>query len=229
MGLIFIMIYLLDDVLNSVEIQQIKNSLEHGEFNDGKLTAGQYAATVKQNLQWVSTEDKMQGLSDFITMILSRHKDFHSLTYAKKIHPPFISLSQNGGHYGPHVDDALMINHDIVRSDISCTIALNDKETYEGGELVMHIAGKEHRYKLKAGQAIIYPSTTLHEVTPVTSGQRLVAVTWIQSFISSHEYRDLLHDLDEAKQEIFSENGKTTTFDKVSRSHANLLRFLSEN
>lgn len=223
------MIYLLDNVLSAKEIQQIKNSLKQGEFDDGRITAGLYAKTVKQNLQWFSDDEKMQALSDFIIMALSRHEKFHALTYAKKIHPPFISKSRNGGHYGSHVDDALMIGSDVVRSDISCTTSLSDKSDYDGGELVMDIMGQQARFKLKAGQSIIYPSTTLHHVTPVTEGERLVAVTWIQSFIRGHEQRELLYDLNSVKQALFETQGKTEVFDKISRSHANLLRFWADS
>jgi PKHD-type hydroxylase len=112
----------------------------------------------------------------------------------------------------------------IYRSDVSFTLFLNSPSEYEGGELVIEGADDEKAYKLEAGSAIIYPSTTLHRVDPVTRGTRLVVVGWVQSFIREASEREILFNLDTARRTIFAKDGKTPEFDLISQSIANLLR-----
>lgn len=144
--------------------------------------------------------------------------------YAKNMMPFIVSEASNSGGYGNHIDDALMEGQGIVRTDLSCTLFLTDSTDYEGGELVMYLNGVEMAFKLNAGDAIMYPSTTLHRVNPVTKGTRRVALTWIESHIRSAEQREILFDLDTSRKQIMAENGKNQAFDKITKTHANLLR-----
>ena len=126
--------------------------------------------------------------------------------------------------YGSHTDNALMGDADLMRSDLSLTLFLSSPNIYSGGELIIEGSQGEASFKLEAGSMVIYPSTTLHRVEPVTRGERLVAVTWVQSLIRDCQDREILFDLDTARQVIFEQYGKTPAFDLISKSHANLLR-----
>jgi PKHD-type hydroxylase len=133
-----------------------------------------------------------------------------------------------GMEYGNHVDDAIMAGDPPLRSDISVTLFLAPPEDYDGGELVLDSHGGEEAYKLPAGHAIIYPSTALHRVAPVTHGTRDVAIGWIQSLVREAAKREILFDLDTARRSIFAAQGKSADFDRLSLSYSNLLRLWSE-
>ena len=222
------MITILENVLSEDELKQIHQTLSRGKFHAGDETAGWAAKSVKKNLQWYADPELETDLSNTMTTKLVTHPDFATTTYAKKIAPFLFSESKDSGGYGNHVDDALMGADSIIRSDISCTIFLSDPKDYSGGELVFSIGAQALSYKLSAGQAIIYPSTTLHRVEPVTEGVRSVAVTWLESYVRDTEKRGILGDLDLARRNIMTTQGKNSAFDQVSRSHANLLRLWAE-
>lgn len=222
------MIIRLADVLNQQQRDELQQFLTTGQFEAGSLTAGWHAKGVKQNEQWHAPAEQMQALNDWLTARLAAHPEFAGATYPKYTAPFICSRSQNGGHYGDHIDDALMSAEQITRSDISCTIFLSEPDEYEGGDLVMDFGGETLRFRLPAGHAIVYPSTTLHRVKPVTSGTRMVAVSWIESYIRDAGKREILRDIDQARRAIMSTDGKNDAFDKLSRSHANLLRMWAE-
>lgn len=223
------MILTLKNVLNPSQISAVKNLLQQGEFTCGKQTAGWHAKEVKSNLQWQSHDQLQQELHLHLTTALSQHPQFSAATYAKKLMPFLVSKCSNGGGYGEHVDDALMSGDDIIRTDISCTLALSNPQDYQGGELVMNLGGTQVSHKLEAGDAIIYPSTTLHKVMPVTQGERIVALTWIESHINQAQQREMLYDLDSARKAIMQSQGKTPAFDLISKTYANLLRLWAQS
>jgi PKHD-type hydroxylase len=137
-----------------------------------------------------------------------------------------ISRYKPGKKYGTHVDDALMRG---MRTDVSFTLFLAEPETYEGGALVIETAAGEHEFKLTAGSMIVYPSNSLHRVAPVESGERLAAVGWARSFVRSPERREILFDLETARREVFELQGKSSTFDQLSKCSANLLRMWADD
>ncbi|WP_409438853.1 Fe2+-dependent dioxygenase [Psychromonas sp. GE-S-Ul-11] len=222
------MITILENVLDKETLVNIHNTLTLGEFYAGSDTAGWAAKSVKTNQQWQATPELESEVTNALTSQLVTHSEFSTSTYAKKIAPFLISQSQHSGGYGDHVDDALMGSEAILRSDLSCTLFLSDPEDYQGGELVFSFGVQQLSYKLPAGHAIIYPSTSLHQVTPVTQGVRHVAVTWLESYIRHAEQREVLKDLDSARRDIMKQQGKSSAFDKISKSHANLLRLWAE-
>lgn len=222
------MIIRLADVLNQAQQDELKQFLAIGQFEAGTLSAGWTARGVKQNEQWHADSEQMAALNDWLTARLAEHPEFAGATYAKYTAPFICSRSQNGGHYGDHIDDALMGGEQITRSDISCTIFLSDPDEYEGGDLVMDFGGETLRFRLPAGHAIVYPSTTLHRVEPVTAGCRTVAVSWIESYVRDAGKREVLRDIDQARRAIMDSEGKSAAFDKLCRSHANLLRMWAE-
>ncbi len=142
---------------------------------------------------------------------------------------PLFNRYDVGMTYGAHVDAPLMGEMgERVRTDVAVTVFLSDPESYDGGELQVHSNGVAHEFKLPAGSAIAYPANTLHRVMPVTRGARLAAVFWVQSMIRDPAQREILWDLETAKMQLFSREGKSQLFDAVSKSHANLMRMWSE-
>jgi PKHD-type hydroxylase len=219
-----IMITKLPQVLSAQQVSSILQLIEHGHFTSGKSTAGWHAKGVKNNLQWQGESELNEQIQQGMQGALTQHPQFSRAAYAKSMMPFIISESTLGGGYGNHIDDALMANDTVLRTDISCTVFLTAPQDYAGGELVMNLSGMEMAFKLNAGDAIIYPSTTLHRVNPVTSGSRKVALTWIESHIPQASQREILFDLDCARKDIIKHHGKTDAFDRITKTHSNLLR-----
>jgi PKHD-type hydroxylase len=218
------MILCIADVLTPEEVKQMTDQLAEAEFVDGKLTAGWHARLVKQNTQLKKGGAIAQSLQPIVTAALQRNALFQAAIRPKIIRPPLFSRYEPGMYYGSHVDNAIMGDPTPMRSDISLTLFLSSPETYEGGELMIETSLGEQAFKLDAGAMVTYPSTTLHRVEAVTAGVRLVAVSWVQSLIRDPGDREILFDLDTARQALFEQQGKTLAFDLISKSYANLLR-----
>lgn len=218
------MIICIENVIQTADLELILNKLKKAEFIDGKLTAGWYAKEVKNNLQLSSNSDIILELQEIINQALEQEALFQSAIKPKKIRPILFSRYQPGMYYDYHIDNVIMGEEDRMRSDVSLTLFLSDPNSYEGGELVIDHSLGEQSFKLDAGSMIVYPSTTLHRVDPVTSGERFVAVTWVQSLVRDAGDREILFDLDTTRKSIYQKYGKTTEFDLLSKSHANLLR-----
>ncbi|MEM9507530.1 MAG: Fe2+-dependent dioxygenase [Cyanobacteria bacterium P01_E01_bin.35] len=222
------MIFTIDQVLNPDELLQINQTLDHAEFADGKLTAGWHAKLVKNNQQ-LTRGKTQQELQSRIRAALNKNPLFQSAIRPKLIHSLLFSRYDVGMSYDTHVDNALMNSSSgCYRSDVSFTLFLSSPQAYAGGELVIEGVQSDQSFKLEAGAAIIYPSTSLHRVNPVTKGTRTVVVGWVQSIIRDPGDREILFDLDTARRAIFAKSGKTPEFDLVSKSIANLLRKWSE-
>lgn len=223
------MIVCIANVLTVEELQLIRSQLESANFVDGKVTAGWHARLVKQNTQLPKDSPVLQEVRSRVLKAVQRHPVFQMAARPKRIHPLLISRYETGMAYGTHTDDALMRSQNqVMRSDVSFTVFLNPPEDYQGGELVIDSSQGEQDYKLPAGSMIVYPSSTLHRVETVTAGQRLVAVSWVQSLVRDPGDRGILFDLDTVRQTLFEKSGKTREFDLLSKTHANLLRKWSE-
>lgn len=223
------MILCIDKVLTDDQLQRIRQTLDASDFRDGRKTAGWHARTVKRNQQASSQEPAIAALRDEVMQTLSAHTLFQIAARPRRMKPVMFSRYQQGMTYGNHVDDAVMPTpQGPMRTDLSFTIFLGDPDSYEGGELVTETTQGEQRFKLPAGSMILYPSSTLHRVDPVTQGQRLAAVGWLQSQVRQPEQREVLFDLDTTRRQIFERDGKTAEFDNISKSLANLLRMWAE-
>ncbi|WP_020592556.1 Fe2+-dependent dioxygenase [Kiloniella laminariae] len=222
------MILTIPDLLNKSDLEKIQGLLEQGTFKDGKLTAGWHARLVKNNQQLSGRDTIAQQAKAVLTRALQQNAQFGLALQPRRMRPPLFSRYEAGMEYGFHVDDAIMGADRGLRTDISFTVFLNDPASYEGGELVMESSTGEQKFKLPAGSAITYPSTTLHKVAPVTKGVRLVAVSWVQSLVRSAEQREILYDLDRVRRSLFDQEGKSRNFDLLSKNYANLLRLWSE-
>ena len=217
------MIFQIPDVLSDQELEQVQLTLAKADFIDGKLTAGWYAKAVKHNRQVKGDDGK--DVRALIKSALLRHPLFQAAVRPKHIHSMLLSRYDLGMEYGRHTDNALMGQY---RSDVSFTVFLSAPDTYEGGELVMEGADDERCYKYPAGAAIAYPSSTLHRVNSVTSGVRLAAVGWVQSWVKDPAQREILFDLDTVRRSLYAQSGKTDEFDLLCKSLANLTRQWAE-
>lgn len=218
------MILCIGNVLTQEELDTVVAKLERAEFVDGQATAGWHAKLVKHNTQAQADAPAVAAARQIISTALQRHALFQMAARPKTIRPCLFNRYAPGMSYGAHVDNALMGDRNLLRSDISLTLFLSSPTTYTGGELVIETTQGEQAFKLEAGAMMIYPSSTLHRVEPVTSGSRLAAITWIQSLVRDVSDREILFDLDTARQAIFQQHGKTREFDLISKAHANLLR-----
>ena len=183
------------DLLTAPEIQELRRLAAGAQFVDGRITNPH--STVKNNLQLHEPQSYQQS-SQLLLRAFQRHPDFNAFALPVQIAPPLMTRYQPGMHYGRHPDNAFIgLPTGPLRSDISCTIFINDPESYEGGALAIHLGTRTLKFKGAAGSAIIYPSDTLHEVEAVTSGERLVAITFIQSRVKDPWQRYLLYELNE--------------------------------
>ncbi|MGL5083547.1 MAG: Fe2+-dependent dioxygenase [Microcoleaceae cyanobacterium] len=219
------MILCIADVLTPDELQQINAVLKTASFVDGKATAGWHARLVKHNTQWAKDAAIAPKINSLIHGALARNALFQMAVRPKSVSQPLFSRYESGMFYGTHVDNAVMTDNQVLmRSDVSLTLFLSDPTTYQGGELVIETTQGEEVFKLEAGAIVTYPSSTLHRVEPITQGIRLVVVAWVQSLVRDPNQREILFDLDTARQTLFQQYGKTPEFDLIAKSHANLLR-----
>lgn len=226
------MILCIGDVLNPTELGTVLSKLETAaaaaEFVDGKQTAGWHAKLVKHNTQLSNQSAVAETVKATIMQAIQRNVLFQMAVYPQVVRSPLLSRYEVGMSYGNHIDNALMGETERMRSDVSLTLFLSSPESYGGGELVIETTQGTQGFKLAAGAMVLYPSSTLHRVEPVTDGVRLVAVTWVQSLVRTESDREILFDLDTARRSIFDKYGKTAEFDLLSKSHANLLRKWAE-
>lgn len=183
------------DLLSPAEIGELRRIAAQAQFVDGRITNPHSA--VKNNLQLHEPRAYQQS-SQLIMQALQRHEDFNNFVFPVQIAPPLMARYQPGMHYGPHPDNAYLgLPTGLLRSDLSCTVFINEPGSYEGGALAIRLGSRTLSFKGKAGSAIVYPSDSLHEVEAVTAGERLVAITFIQSRIKDPWQRYMLYELNE--------------------------------
>jgi len=223
------MLITINKVLNQEELGVARDLLGRGEFLDGKLTAGIEASTVKNNQELNPDENLLTPLNNLVMGKLVQNPTYLAATFPKQIAAPIYARYTKGMSYGNHIDDPLMgPPGNRYRTDISITVFLNDPDEYEGGELVITTNYGEHQVKLNAGDAVIYPSSSTHHVNEVTRGERIVAVTWLQSMIREPSKRELLYNLHLAREDMLQNQPGTETTERVSNSYVNLVRMWSE-
>lgn len=223
------MILCIDQIISPELLGRVQTTLADSAFQDGRETAGWHARTVKQNEQADGRQPDVVALREELASALQRHPLFQMAARPRRMKPLMFSRYQKGMSYGNHVDDAVMATpQGAMRTDLSFTLFLNDPDSYEGGELLIDSTAGEQTYKLPAGALILYPSSTLHRVEPVSRGERLAAVGWAQSQVRDPQQREVLFDLDTTRRQEYEANGKTRTFDMLSKSLANLLRMWAE-
>lgn len=220
------MILCIADVLNTEALAAVREAVAVGHFADGAATAGWAARLVKRNEQ-LAPGPAGRAAQQRIVNALRANEVFTAAALPQRVAKPIFSRYGVGMYYGAHVDNAVM-GEDQLRTDVSVTVFLSAPEDYDGGELVIDTTGGEQAYKLAAGSAVIYPSTTLHRVNEVTRGARDVAITWVQSLVRGVERREILFDLERARRALFNRDGKTAEFDLLHKTAANLRRMWVE-
>lgn len=218
-------------LLGADEVRRARRLLEAAPWTDGRASAGDQAALVKRNEQLPPDSETSRTLQALVTAALDRSPRFLAAALPRKLFAPrFNRYTGDSNHYGPHVDNAVRFTATglRVRTDLSCTVFLSEPHDYDGGELVMHDTGCEQRVKLPAGHAVLYPGTSVHEVTPVTRGARLASFFWIESMVRSPEQRRLLLELDDALVALRTEQGESAASVALTGTYHNLLRMWAD-
>ena len=219
--------YLTHQLLNPQEINILKKNLTLQDISreDDKKTAGNHAAKVKENLQLDRSSNISKKCASLIEKKILNDVLIKSFALPKRIHGTMFTKSMQGMKYGRHIDNAFMSSG---RADLSFTIFLNEKDKYSGGELLIEGLNSEDKFKLDPGGIVIYPSTYLHSVLEVFSGERLVVVGWIESYVKSIEEREYLFDLDAGAKSILAKYGRSDELDLIFKSYSNLLRVIGD-
>jgi PKHD-type hydroxylase len=215
-------------VLTGDQLAEINQIMDNARFVDGRLSAGKAARRVKNNAEMADAPEVMNTLNNLVMGAVVRNPVYQAAALPLKAATPFYAKYGPGQTYGDHVDDPIMGAPQRYRTDISMTVFLNEPDDYEGGELVIHTAFGQQRTKLPAGDAIMYPSGSLHHVDEVTQGERRVAVTWIQSMIRSPEQRELLYNLHQARETLLRDQPEAEETRKVDVTYINLVRMWAE-
>jgi len=225
------MILHIPNVLSKEQLIECRKLLDNANWIDGKLTAGSQAINVKSNLQLAENDELLEYLRKVITNALNKNPLFISATLPNHIISPFVNRYENGGRYGNHVDNSILYDVTIgknFRTDVSCSLFFTEPDEYEGGEMVIEDTFGTHEVKLPAGDLILYPSTSLHRVEPVTSGARMVSFMWVQSMIRSAWKRSMLFELDNTIQSIRAKYGETSEAVNLSIHYHKLLQEWAE-
>lgn len=214
-------------VLSKQEVATLRAELAAHDWVDGARSSGAQAAALKSNLQFPAESPAFAALSQTIAGALQRHPLFVSAVLPRHMLPPMFNSYSGGGRYGNHVDNALQrdrFSNDQVRTDVSTTVFLSEPDEYDGGELIVEDTYGEHEIKLEAGDAIIYPATSLHRVEPVTRGARIASFLWTQSRVRDAWQRKMLFDLDMTILKLRHDLGDSTEVVSLTGTYHNLLR-----
>lgn len=218
-------------VLTPAEVAAFRERLDAAPWVDGRQTVGAQGAQVKHNRQLDAASPAARELSQAVTAALLRQPLFVSAALPRHVLPPFFNRYGGGEHYGDHIDGAIRFLPDSgqpMRTDLSATLFLAEPEAYDGGDLVVRDTYGEHLVKLPAGDLILYPSTSLHRVEPVTRGERVAAFLWLQSMVRDDGQRTQLYELDQAIQSLRARVGDAPELITLTGLYHNLMRRWAE-
>ncbi|WP_033925142.1 Fe2+-dependent dioxygenase [Sphingomonas sp. 35-24ZXX] len=215
-------------LLSHDDLAAVRSLIDPADWIDGNATSGHQARLVKHNLQLPETGDVARQAGQIVLAALARSPVFIAAALPARIYPPMFNSYAGGQNYGLHVDNAVRVLPDgdgSVRADLSITVFLEDPEAYDGGELTIETAFGAQRVKLAAGDAVLYPSSSLHRVEPVTRGRRLASFFWVQSMVRDEGARSSLFDLDQSIQQLATELGPANpALVRLTGVYHNLLR-----
>ena len=215
-------------VLTKQQVAEFRAQLQDEKlWLNGKLSAGSQAQQIKNNLQVDVHHEVYQEISTLVLKALKNNLLVQSAGLPKHILQPMLNCYQDSGNYGNHVDNAVQFSSltgQMIRTDVSMTVFLSDPEEYEGGELIVEDNYGCHEVKLDAGDAILYPATSLHRVEPVTSGKRIAAFTWMQSMVKDDWQRTMLFNLDMTIIKLRQQLGDNEEVVSLTSHYHNLLR-----
>ena len=219
------------EVLSKAEVQELRTALDEAGWVSGLATAGPQAAQAKDNEQLSPDSPAFLALSGRVAQALQRHPLFVSAVLPRHVLPPMFNRYRGGGQYGNHIDNALQTDRrsgQVVRTDVSTTVFLSEPEEYEGGELIVEDSYGTHEVKLAAGDAIVYPSTSLHRVEPVRSGARVASFLWAQSLVRDAWRRAMLFELDMTLVKLRGQLGDTAEVTALTGHYHKLLQQWAE-
>jgi len=220
------------ELLSQEQVNYCRNLLSNGKWDDGKNTAGTQSEQAKNNQQLSQDAPELDELQAIIIKSIHRNGLFFTASLPKKIFPPlFNRYSGASNSFGNHVDNAIRTfakNGESIRTDLSCTVFLSNPNEYEGGELIIEDHYGANSVKLAAGDAILYPSTSLHRVEPVTKGERLASFFWIESMVRNNDQRRILFDMDMAILNLRQTSGESDSTVILTSCYHNLLRLFAE-
>lgn len=216
------------EVLTAEQVAEVRRLILAADWVDGNVTSGAQAAVAKRNRQLPEDSAAAKRAGEIVLDALGRNTLFMAAALPAKVWPPLFNRYGGGEHFRMHVDNAVRLKRggtERLRSDLSATLFLSDPDSYEGGELTVEDTYGAHAVKLAAGDLILYPASSLHHVTPVTSGERLASFFWIQSMIRDDAQRRVLFDLDAAVQRLVTELGQGhASVVALTGTYHNLLR-----
>ncbi|KIN72633.1 Fe2+-dependent dioxygenase [Sulfitobacter guttiformis] len=226
------MLITIPSILSKDDVKQVRAHLDAADWEDGSKTAGPQSAKVKHNKQLPPVSDTAQTLGQFILQKLTDDPLFLSAALPARILPPMFNKYEQAETFGAHIDNAIRVNpltQERLRTDLSMTLFLSEPEEYDGGELVIQDHYGTHSIKLGAGDLVLYPSTSLHEVTPVTRGARISSFFWLQSMIRTDAHRTILFDLDQSIQSLSTTIGSNAVETvRLTGIYHNLIRTWAE-
>jgi PKHD-type hydroxylase len=228
------MLVCIPEVLAKSEVAEFRRLMDAADWEDGRSTAGAQSAMVKRNEQLPPDSELARALGRRIVSALTSKPKFVSAAVPVQIFPPLFNryAAAGGHHFGIHVDNAVRGDHLTglrIRTDLSVTLFLAEPDEYDGGELVIEDTYGSHEVKLPAGDAVLYPSTSLHMVTPVTRGARVASFFWLQSMIRDIQARSMIYDLDNAIQALVERLGRDDPETvKLTGIYHNLIRYWAE-
>lgn len=218
-------------IFTTDESARIREALERAEWADGKATAGYQSARTKHNEQLAEGDPLAREISSAMLQRLWNNPLFVSAVLPNKVYPPLFNRYRGGGTFGYHIDNAVRAikgSPEQVRTDVSATLFFSEPNSYEGGDLVIQDTYGEHRVKLAAGDLVIYPSSSLHKVEPVTRGERLASFFWVQSMVRDDGQRTLLFEMDQAIQSLARDIPDHPALMQLTGNYHNLLRRWAE-
>lgn len=223
------MLVTIKEVLNFEQLHIIRKLLDSADFVDGKLSAGKEAKAVKNNQELAAENPFIQQLNHLVMPTLLENAEFQSAALPQRVATPFYARYTQGMHYGNHVDDPVMgPMGQNYRADVSTTVFLNDPSEYSGGELVIQTEFGEQTVKLNAGDAVVYPSSSLHRVNEITEGTRLASVIWSQSLVRDGQKRSVLRELSDVRDRLHEKPELAEDVRHLSNVYSNLIRQWAE-
>lgn len=216
-------------ILKNDELALARSWLAGARFVDGRLSAGAAAQRVKTNQELDSNAAELERLNTLVMGNLTRHPAYRGGALPLHVASAFYARYRPGMAYGDHLDDPIMGTGGVMyRSDVAITVFLNAPEDYDGGELVIQTAFGGQSVKLPAGDGVLYPASSIHHVNPVTRGERLVAVTWVQSLVRDPARRELLYGLNQARERLLQSAPEAPETAQVNAAYMNLIRMWSD-
>lgn len=223
------MLIQLNNVLSADELEQVRQLVDTAEWTHGSVSAGATARKQKSNEEMNQQCDSWKAINKLVATKLYQHREFQSAVLPHRLSAAFVSRYSEGMEYKTHVDDPIMGSPSArYRSDVAVTVFISDAESYTGGELLVHTRFGPVKTKLPAGSAVAYPASSLHEVTAVQNGERLACVLWAQSLVRDAHQREILADLNDARDALNLSAADAKVTHLVDQTYMNLVRMWSD-